>query len=472
MKIIFSGMLLLLFGLTRAQPYAASNFTLISRIDPETGTNANGDKYAGCWGWTDNTGKEYAIACSQSGTYWVNISSPASPVVCDYEPGSNTGATWRETKTYLNYCYVVSDDTGSNAFQIFDMQYLPDSVHLVHQSDSILSRGHTLWVDGDKLYVASVTQSNSVYQSMNIYSLADPEKPGLIASLFDDHPFISVVHDMYVRNDTVFASCAWQGLYVFKLNTDSTFTQIGSLSSYPSSGYNHSSALTPDGKTLVFMDEVPDGLPIKFADVSNLQNIQIKGTHKQFQNTTPHNPFMVSNRYCFTSSYQDGLQLYDLADPANPFIVGYFDTYPQGGNSANNYGPVAYKGQWGAYPYFPSKTILCLDMFNGIFLLKTHLYANPVSTVSVDEQSLTSTLELYPNPAQSAFFFSVPSLFQDQNLTLTVLDVYGRKLIEHQQPKGTTTGKVDVSGLNEGMYTAVLSAGSKNTLKNKLIITR
>src|SRR5688572_11637612 len=113
-----------------AQPYAASNFTLIGKIDPETGSNPSGDKYSGCWGWYQSSKKkEYAIACGQSGTYWVDVTNPATPTVSAYRGATRVGATWREAKTYQNYCYVISDDSGINSFQIFDMQYLPDSVH-------------------------------------------------------------------------------------------------------------------------------------------------------------------------------------------------------------------------------------------------------------------------------------------------------------------------------------------------------
>jgi choice-of-anchor B domain-containing protein len=364
---------------TKSQTYSASNFTLISNIDPEPNVNSSGNKYSGCWGWHQpNQQKEYAIAGSQSGTYWVDVTNPVTPIVSDYEAGQVSDATWREIKTYQNYCYVISDDGGANSLQIFDMQYLPDSVHKVYDSDALFKRGHTLWVDGTKLYVAGVTYSNNTSSSMNVYSLATPSNPTLLRQLDQDYPFINYVHDMFVRNDTVYASCAYQGLYVFNFDAiNNTFTQLGSLSSYPFSGYNHSSALTPNGQTLVFADEVPVGLPLKVADVSNLSNIQVLATTNQFSLTTPHNPFMVNDQYCFVSSYSEGIQLYDISNPSAPILAGYFDTYPQGGGNVNDWSAGNYNGNWGAYPYFPSKNIFALDMENGIFMLKTSLFENP-----------------------------------------------------------------------------------------------
>jgi choice-of-anchor B domain-containing protein len=362
-----------------SQVYSALNFTLISNTDPEPNFNSFGNKYSGCWGWRQiNKQKEYAIAGSQSGTYWVDVTNPVTPTVSAYAAGQVSDATWREIKTYKNYCYVISDDGGANSLQIFDMQYLPDSVHKVYDSDALFRRGHTLWIDGTKLYVAGVTYSNNTSSSMNVYSLANPSNPTLLRQLDQDYAFINYVHDMFVRNDTVYASCAYQGLYVFTFDTiNNVFTQIGSLSSYAFSGYNHSSALTPNGQTLVFADEVPASLPIKVADVSNLSNIQVLATTNQYSLTTPHNPFVVNNQYCFVSSYAEGIQLYDISNPSAPFLAGYFDTYPQGGGNISDWSAGNYNGNWGAYPYFPSKNILALDMENGIFMLKTSLYENP-----------------------------------------------------------------------------------------------
>ncbi|MCU0360650.1 MAG: choice-of-anchor B family protein [Bacteroidia bacterium] len=362
----------------QAQVYPASNFTMVSNINPETGTNGSGSKYSGCWGWYQpGLNKEYAIACSQSGTYWVDVTNPATPSVCAYKVGAHNGAIWREVKTFQNYCYVASDDGGTNRFQIFDMQYLPDSVQKVYDSQAIFKRGHALWVDGNRLYVSSVTYSNNLFSSLNVYSLANPANPVLLRRLDQDYSFINHAHDVFARNDTVYASCGYDGLYVFRLTTSNTFSIITSLTSYPFSGYNHSSALTPNGQTLVFLDEVPAGLPVKVADVSNLSNIQVLSTINQYSNTTPHNPFIVNNQYCFVSAYQDGLQLYDISNPNAPFLAGYFDTYPLAGGNNNTWpNGATYKGQWGAYPYFPSKNIFALDQTNGIFMLSTHLYSN------------------------------------------------------------------------------------------------
>src|SRR6185503_15486425 len=80
---------------------------------------------------------------------------------------------------------------------------------------------------------------------------------------------------------------------------------------------------------------------------------------------------------CFASAYRDGTQLWDISAPATPSLVGYFDTYPATGGNNNVWTGSAYDGQWGMYPWLPSKTIFALDRQNGLFVFQTHLWSNP-----------------------------------------------------------------------------------------------
>jgi choice-of-anchor B domain-containing protein len=176
---------LLLFAplllISQAFNYSSWNVQLLSRINPDTSLNTTpvGNRYSGCWGWyQSNKNREYVISGAANGTYFIDITNPQNPVVCDFV-GGKKGCTWREIKTYQNYCYVASDDAKPNTFQIIDMQYLPDSVQLIHNSNSIFERGHTLWIDQNKLYVGMTTFSTGS-SPMSIFSLATPSAPVLL----------------------------------------------------------------------------------------------------------------------------------------------------------------------------------------------------------------------------------------------------------------------------------------------------
>jgi len=454
-----------------SQTYPNQNINLLSLINPNTGTVGIGPdnrRYSGCWGWKQQSlNKEYAIAGSSSGTYFIDVTNPTTPSVSAFVPGKQN-CTWREIKTYQNYCYIVSDDAAPNTFQIIDMSALPSTVTVVHNGTTYFERGHTIWIDNDKMYIGSTTYtSGGGFSSMNVYSLATPTAPVLLRRLDQDYSFINHVHDMYVRNDTVFASCGNQGLFVFKFNTGSnTFTQLGSYTGYSGSGaYNHSSFLTQDGKYLLFADEVPSGLPLRFVNVQNLSNVQPVQTWNPHPATTPHNPYLIGNKWAIVSCYQDGVMIYDISQPGNVFLSGYFDTYPQGGFNTGNYNGSDYRGNWGVYPYLPSGIIIANDMQNGIFILDpTAAFSNPVGLKN--NKTLKSDLILYPNPASDRialhFNSNEPSVVQIQNMM--------GQIIYEKRFENKVQDFVNVKEFPNGSYVVTVSNG-ESVINKKLIIT-
>ncbi|MBA3901742.1 MAG: T9SS type A sorting domain-containing protein, partial [Bacteroidetes bacterium] len=163
-----------------------------------------------------------------------------------------------------------------------------------------------------------------------------------------------------------------------------------SITSYVGAGYNHSSWLTNDGKTLVFCDEVPEALPVKIADVSDITDIRITADFVSNPGATAHNPYIVGDKHLVLAYYQDGVQIYDISNPYKPVRTGYFDTHPQ---NAGTYPPgTNYNGCWGAYPFLPSGTLLASDRQNGLFALDAGL---PVSIkINHNEKDFMA----FPNP--------------------------------------------------------------------------
>lgn len=95
----------------KAQTYSSLNISLLAHLDPETdNTGSEGRKYSGCWGWYQAAkSKEYALVGTSKQTYFIDVTNPNAPVVVDSVRARHTGCTWREIKTYQNYCYMVSD---------------------------------------------------------------------------------------------------------------------------------------------------------------------------------------------------------------------------------------------------------------------------------------------------------------------------------------------------------------------------
>lgn len=459
----------LLFALlpfaVNAQTYPSQNVNLIGHWfnptqDPEP---VYGIQYQGIWGWADTTNnREYAIMGASDGTFFIDITNPAIPVVCDFIPATHGDLIWHEVKTYQNYCYIVSDDNAPNSFIIADLSTLPDSVTIVRNDNTIFERCHTIYVDGTTLWCGSVTgDNNAFYYSMAAYDLSvDPTTPTLIRALDQDYSTPGTVHDMFVRNDTVYASGGYDGLYIYTFTN--VFTQIGILTSYPESGYNHSSFLTSDGNTLIFMDEVPAGRGIKSIDVSNMGNITVNQTFRSNTGNTPHNPYIMGNNILIGANYTDGLQIFNISNPSNIVRVGYLDTdtlinFP-------NY-TQAYHGCWGAYTDLPSGLLICADMQNGLFVLDI----SAALTTGSEVASPAVDLKAYPNPFNSNFFVNINSA-KSQNVKWSVYDASGRVVLSATEtvPAGPAILEIPAAELASGIY-SVMIEGEEMVSTAKLV---
>ena len=461
---LFIILFLFLASLRAQYPHLNINFISVwndASVVPEP---YYGIRYQGCWGWKDTTnGKEYAIiGSSKPGTYIIEVTTPTAPVQRAFIPGigAANNSIWHEYKSYGKYLYIVSDDGGPNTFQIADMSYLPDSVHLVHNDSSIFKRSHTIYIDGDKLYCGSVSRPGSIHYSMAVYSLANPAAPLLLRTLNQDYGFINNVHDMFVRNDTVYASCGNQGLYVFKFTSTNTFTLLGNLPN-PNADYNHSSFLTDDGLTLVNCNEVPTGLPVNIVDVSDLQNMVVASSilSQTADTATPHNPY-IKNGKAVIAWYQDGIQVYDISTPSAPFRIGYFDTSPVNA-------PGDYSGCWGAYTDLPSNILLASDMQAGLFVLDAASLI--LGTENKTDKNIHS-FSLYPNPSHATIFMDYESA-KEFTAKISVVDVNGKTVLSRNEKVGKRKNhfRFDVSPLAEGVYAVTLNGNSGIFFTEKFI---
>lgn len=455
-KLYFFILFALVPFVTFAQNYPSQNINLIGHWynptqDPEP---VYGIQYQGIWGWYDSTTqREYAILGASDGTYFIDVTNPATPVVCDYVPAVHGDLIWHEIKTYQNYCYIISDDNAPNSFIIADMSYLPDSVHVVRNDNSIFERCHTIYVEGDNLWCGSVTgDNNAFFYSMAVYDLsADPTTPTLLRTLNQDYPTTpNHVHDMFVRGDTVYASCGYDGLHIYKFGT--SFAEIGVMTTYPESGYNHSSFLTADGSTLIFMDEVPSGRGIKSLDVSNMGNLTINQVFRSNQGNTPHNPYILGNDDLVAANYTDGVQIFNISNPSGIYRTGYFDTdtlinYP-------NYSQ-AYHGCWGAYTDLPSGLLLAADMQNGLFVLD--ISSAITSTGNIASPAVDATA--YPNPFNSNFFVNMNTT-RTQEVKWNVYDASGRVVLSATEtvPAGPVILEIPAAELARGIYSVMIES--------------
>lgn len=377
----------------------------------------NDARYSDCWGYTAN-GQEYAMLGSTEGVHFFRISDKNTFEEIDFVQGKYAQATvvHRDIKIYRNYAIMVCDE-GTSSLQIADLQYLPDSVHIVYENDSSFTRVHNVFIDepNELLYACSVRPSvNGMLQPlipMQVYSISDILNPVL---LYEGPGSIPEVHDVYVRDNIAYLNCGFDGLRVYDFSNPSNPVFLQNFNLYQDQGYNHQGWLSPDGTKYVFGDET-NGSSVKSCAVNSNHEISIRGrvnTNAE-NNSVPHN-IMITNDLAFVAYYNEGLRIYDIR-PQVPKEIGHYDTYPLEEELFKM------NGAWGIYSALPSQRILVSDRIYGLFLLdfNREIFQSP----DPDE------ILCYPNPVLPSSTFTI-RLEEDRepSFLVEIFDVKGAKV--------------------------------------------
>lgn len=456
--------LLLVTFCAAASAQQSYNVSLLAHWNDSTLNRCDDDQI-----WNDLTGwhdsmkhREYVIAGSCDSIYFFDITDPTKLIKVDVEEGHSRNSINRDYETYSHYVYCVSDRSSpTGSLQIFDLQYLPDSVHKVYDDNTYSVNSHTLFIEAasKRLYLCGNTYSPAGNRSMSVLSVADPEYPVYIGELSTSSA-CSYTHEVYVQRDTAFCSCGNQGLFIYDMRNAAAPSLITSITTYPYSGYNHSSWPDSSGKYLMFTDEVPNGLPVKIYDISDIHNPKFVSLFNSNTGATPHNAYW-KGRFAWASAYEDGVQVWDVNDPAQPKSVGYYDTYPK--NAPGSYH--GFHGCWGVYPFLPSGNIIASDISEGIFVL------GPSTTLGIaDAESMAVQASLYPNPVSDATQLRV-NASQKSPAQLDIFDMQGKQVMQQQLTLLPGENTFTLEGWNQraqGLYLVHLHAGS-STWTSKLI---
>lgn len=423
-------------------------------------SNPSGQRFNELWGYFDSaTSKEYIIMGSIDSIYFFDVSNPASIKLCDVESGRSRNAVNRDFQTYKHYAYAVVDQ-GVGSLQIFDLQYLPDSVHKVYDSDTLGFRTHTICISGDKMFMASNRTLSKGFKAMTVVSLAQPDSPAFIADLIppmvNGTPMFYVVHDVTVVNDTAYCSNGNEGLFIYDYRNPLNPVLISAITAYPEKGYNHNSWLTEDGKYMIFTDETA-GTGVKLYDIHNVRSPQLSTIFRSHVGAIAHNPFIKGN-YAYLSYYHDGVYVFDISDKEKVTLRGFYDTY----TTNTNY--QGFLGCWGVYPYLPSGNIFASDMSNGMFALKL---SN--SGVGISSEPRLINFDVYPNPARNQLHINF-LVTESDDITLRLLDLHGKELMSKELTANIGKNSIDIQigDLASGAY--ILQAQNSGEVARQIVI--
>lgn len=328
------------------------NISLLARVEYDV-------ELSDVWGYTDETGREYALVGLEDGTSIIDLLNPRLPIEIAKIPGGNS--LWKDIKTYQNRAFVVGE--YPQGMQIIDLTSLPDTLK---ETD------YTYWNTSNP-QVGRIGACHNIYieEKTGIAYLSGCISNGSGVIMVDIKPEIPVYlgktnsgysHDVFVRNDTIYSSDIDDGVFTIIDVTDKNVPITLANQNTPSR-FTHNTWLSDNGKTIFTTDEVNDA-PIASYDISNLSDIQLldrfypDGTRGT--GLIPHNVH-VKNDFLITSYYAEGIIITDASRPNNLMQVGRYDTYDGPNNS--------FYGTWGAYPFFESDIILASDIENGLYIL-------------------------------------------------------------------------------------------------------
>ena len=446
---IFCGVILII-NVSQTFP---QNVELLGSLNPYSNLN-----YSDVWGYTAD-GREYALLGVTGGTSVIDVTDPTTPTEVDFIPGPLAPPyEWRDIKTHLNYAYIVSEGTGvGSGMQIVDLSYLPDSVSLINTYDNTFTSAHNIFIADGFAYVVGTSLGG-----MHILDLSLPVNP-LETGYYSSSGYI---HDVYVWNDTVFASS--NNTYDLIDVSNKNNPQLISASVNIPGTYAHSGWLTEDKRYFIACEEF-NVRDILVFDLNDRTTWNLVVPEWQSGSNSPvHNVFVLGD-YAHISYYEDGYVVLDISNPELPQFAGQYDTH-SGGSFGN------YTGAWGVYPYLPSGNVIISDMVTGLYVVK--FTPEVTSAEKQSEQSETFQLEQnYPNPfnPSTTIKFTIPheARGETREVSLKVYDVLGNEvaiLLNEYKPAGTYEVRFDAGNLPSGIYLARLKSSDRiKTMKMILV---
>ena len=341
--------LLLLLVFTCSIGYGQLNITFLSKYSFPSGV-----ELSNLWGYTDSTGREYALVGTTVGMSIIEVTDPLNPQLLHAVPGPIS--IWREVRTWQDYAFVTTE--GGGGLIIVDLKDLPLSINYKSWTGTGAIAGqlndiHSLHINNGFIYLYG---SNLANGGAIIADLADPWNPAYVGAYNTNY-----IHDGIVKNDTLWGSHIKDG-YFSVINVADKANPVLVQTQNTPSNYTHNTWLSENSKVLFTTDEVQNSFLAAY-DVSDVSDIKELGKIQSNpgSNSIVHNTYIL-NDFAVTSWYKDGVVVVDGNRPQNLVIVGNYDTSPLAGEGFN--------GCWGVYPYFPSGNIIASDIEKGLYILK------------------------------------------------------------------------------------------------------
>ncbi|HEX6938264.1 MAG TPA: hypothetical protein VF158_02550 [Longimicrobiales bacterium] len=251
------------------------------------------------------------------------------------------------------YYYVQSTQFGQGGPDsdlgaiVFDVTGLPDVSKLKEvariRAPDLPGGFHNIFIykhsDGRPLLITTTSGPQA-----NIYDLSAVirGRDGLIGKvpvpegMSDPFGTGGFYHDMYAAYDPAtgkdkFYGGGSGGYHVYDISTPENPVHLFSITGMPLVPWGHTFTPTPDGKYAVGEVE-HQYAPLRIFDLQPGQSGQTRTINHSIGAWTANWKNLSHNHevrwpFVFVSAYEDGLQIFNMMDPTDPYTVGFYDTY-------------------------------------------------------------------------------------------------------------------------------------------------
>jgi len=323
----------------RHDPLPADKIALVAAFDPpawETSVTLDVDVVG-------NT----AYVVRRDGLSVVDITDPSKPVLRGF---------YKDADGYTNDVVIVGNYAvvASTPVKIVDVSN-PDSPTLAGQ---LPVEAHTVFADGNRIYFGSLDGTAPVYD------FTDPVHPVRLGAY---NTGASYVHDLYIEGGIAYLNAWEKGFFVVDYTNPAAPALLGHWQS-PQHTSHSSWVTTLGGRRVAIHGEESYGAHLSVLDVdpASPQFMRELGTYQTREYVSIHNVTAFGSK-AYITYYQDGVRILDLANPASPALLGYYNTWdPTSFDSPSGF----YSGAIGIDVDLARRLLFVADTARGLLILR------------------------------------------------------------------------------------------------------
>ena len=381
-----------------AGEYPCRNVDLMAHMPLNTIGGGNGNDI---WGWTDpQTNREYALVGRSSGTSFVDVTNPETPIYLGNLPTATVNSSWRDLEVHNNHAYIISEASG-HGLQVFNLTRLrnvanPPVTFTADARDTSFGSAHTITVNPQSgfAYVnGSTTCGGGGPRMFNLATPASPVFAGCISADGYTHDAQAVIYhgpDTRYQGREILMASNEDTLTIWDTTTKSSPVQL-SRTTYSGRGFTHQGWFTEDHRFFYLNDELDETnfghtSRTRVFNTASLTTVPLQGFYSGPTPAIDHQLF-VRGQFVYESNYTAGLRVLDGANVATPSSIteaAFFDVHPANNNATFN-------GTWANYPFYASGTVVVNSIERGLFVLRPNLAGGPPPTTVYSDNFETAT---------------------------------------------------------------------------------